>query len=98
MTAFAVCSRIRTSPFRLQCFGRLGRVVLNRTDIPVAGLRQWTTVEVRFIELAEVDRFAALWAICFEVIILFLQIDKARIAAACLAAVTLVFSARGFVL
>ena len=39
-------------PFRLQCFGRLGRVVLNRTDIPVAGLRQWATVEVRFIKLA----------------------------------------------
>ena len=45
-------SRIRTSPFRLQCFGRLRRVVLNRTDIPVAGLRQWTTVKVRLIELA----------------------------------------------
>ena len=39
-------------PFRLQCFGRLGRVVLNRTDIPVAGFRQWTTVEIQFIELA----------------------------------------------
>ena len=46
-------------PFRLQCLGRIGRVVLNRTDVPVAGLRQWATVEVGFIELAEVDRFTA---------------------------------------
>ena len=49
ITAFAVFSRIRTSPFRLQCFGGLCCVVLNCTNIPVAGLRQWTTVKVQFI-------------------------------------------------
>lgn len=49
ITAFAVFSGIRTSPFRLQCFGRLCCVVLNCTNIPVTGLRQWTTVKVQFI-------------------------------------------------
>ena len=46
-------------PFRLHCFGRLGRSILNRADVPVAGLRQWTTVEISFIEFAQVDRLAA---------------------------------------
>ena len=44
--------KIGRPPIRLQGFGRFVRVVLNRTDIPVAGLRQWTTVKVRLIELA----------------------------------------------
>ena len=39
--------------------GRFAGVVLNRTDIPITGLRQWMTIEVRFIEFAQVYRFAA---------------------------------------
>ena len=89
---------MRAKPVRLQCFGRFGRVILNCSDIPVASLRQWAPIEVRFIELAQVDRFTAQWAICLEAIILFLKIGQARITATCLFAVTLIFSAGGFVL
>ena len=51
--------KIGRSPIRLQGFGRFVGVVLNRTDIPVAGLGQWTAVEVRLIKLAQVDCFTA---------------------------------------
>ena len=50
--------KIARPPIRLQGFGRFVRVVLNRTDIPITGLRQWMTIEVRFIEFAQVYRFA----------------------------------------
>ena len=89
---------MRAKPVWLQCFGRLGRVILNCSDIPVASLRQWAPIEVRFIELAQVDRFTTQWAICLKAIILFLEIGKARITATCLFAVTLIFSAGGFIL
>ena len=89
---------MRAKPIRLQCFGRFGRVILNCSDVPVASLRQWAPVEVRFIELAQVDRFTTQWAICLEAIILFLEIGQARITATCLFAVTFIFSAVGFVL
>ena len=57
--AICVVLTDHVSPFRLQCFRRTVCTVLDRADIPVAGLGQWTTVEVRFVEIAQVDCFAA---------------------------------------
>ena len=47
------------APLRLHCLTRLGSTVLNRADVPVAVRRQWMTVEISLVELAQVDRPAA---------------------------------------
>ncbi|HCQ38521.1 MAG TPA: hypothetical protein DIV39_05150, partial [Verrucomicrobiales bacterium] len=87
-----------TLSLRLQSFGGLCRTILKRPDIPTAGLRQGAAVEVRLIGLDKVDPFSTQWAICFQVVILALKVDKAWIATASLATVTLILGAGGFIL
>ncbi len=47
------------APLRLHCLTRFGCTVLNCADVPVAVRRQWMTVKISFVELAQVDRPAA---------------------------------------